>query len=66
MDAPSGLVADGLPYVFSSFDLTGQIPPLDEAIALVEAGDALPITAERVGSRHDALPLGRDVMTFPD
>ena len=66
MDAPSGLVADGLPYVFSDFELTGQIPPLDETLALVEAGEALPITAERVGSRHDALPLGRDVMTFPD
>jgi len=66
MDAPSGLVADGLPYVFSDFDLTGQIPPLDEALALVEAGDALPIAAERVGPRHDALPLGRDVMTFPE
>jgi hypothetical protein len=66
MDAPSGLVADGLPYVFSDFELTGQIPPLDETLALVEAGEALPITAERVGSRHDALPLGRDVMTFPE
>jgi murein DD-endopeptidase MepM/ murein hydrolase activator NlpD len=66
MDAPSGLVADGLPYVFSDFDLTGQIPPLDEAIALVEAGEALPIAAKRVGPRHDALPLGRDVMTFSD
>jgi hypothetical protein len=66
MDAPSGLVADGLPYGFADFDLTGQIPPLDEAIAFVEAGEALPITAQRVGPRHGALPLGRDVMTFPD
>jgi hypothetical protein len=66
MDAPSGLVADGLPYAFADFDLTGQIPPLDEAIALVEAGDALPITTQQVGPRHDALPLGRDVVTFPD
>ena len=66
MDAPSGLVADGLPYGFADFDLTGQIPPLDEAIAFVEAGEALPITEQRVGPRHDALPLGRDVMTFPD
>ncbi len=66
MDAPSGLVADGLPYVFSNIELTGQIPPLDETLALVEAGEALPITVQRVGSRHDALPLGRDVMTFPD
>ncbi len=66
MDAPSGLVADGLPYGFSDFDLTGQIPPLDEAIALVAAGEALPVTAQRVGPRHDALPLGRDVVTFPE
>jgi hypothetical protein len=66
MDAPSGLVADGLPYGFADFDLTGQIPPLDEAIALVEAGEALPIAAQRVGPRHDALPLGRDVVTFPE
>jgi hypothetical protein len=66
MDAPSGLVADGLPYGFSNFDLTGQIPPLDEAISLLEAGKALPIAVQRVRPRHDALPLGRDVVTFPE
>ena len=51
---------------FADFALTGQIPPLEEAIALVEAGEALPIATTRVGPRHDALPLGRDVVTFPD
>jgi hypothetical protein len=66
MDAPSVLVADGLPYAFDAFTVTGQLPPLDEAIALVEAGQALPIATQGAGPRHDALPLGRDVVTFPD
>jgi hypothetical protein len=27
--------------------------------------EPIPITADRTGSRHDALPLGRDVVSFP-
>jgi len=66
MDHPSALVADGLPYVFEDFDLTGRIPPLAEAAPYYEAQQPLPITTTNAGPRHDELPLGSDVVTFPD
>jgi hypothetical protein len=66
MDHPSALVADGLPYVFERFDLTGQIPPLAEAAPYYEAQQPLPITTTNAGPRRDELPLGSDVVTFPD
>jgi hypothetical protein len=65
MDSPSALVADGLPYVFDTFDLTGQIPPLAEAFPYVEAQEPLPVTTERTGARQNQLPLGSDIVTFP-
>ena len=66
MDSPSGLVADGLPYGFDQFDLTGQGPPLEELLVLDQAQEPVPIDTHDAGPREDALPLGRDVMTFPD
>jgi hypothetical protein len=65
MDHPSALVADGLPYVFARFDLTGRIPPLAEAAPYYEAQQPLPITTADAGPRRDELPLGSDVVTFP-
>ncbi len=66
MDHPSALVADGLPYVFARFDLTGRIPPLADAAPYYEAQQSLPITTADAGPRRDELPLGSDVVTFPD
>jgi hypothetical protein len=65
MDRPSPLAADGLPYVFEAFDLTGHGPPLAELVALYEAGQPLPIDTRGAGPRRDALPLGGDVVAFP-
>lgn len=65
MDAPSPLVADGLPYVFDQFELEGQTPSVDEVIALAEAGEPVPVDSASAGFRQDELPLGRDVVTFP-
>jgi hypothetical protein len=65
MDAPSALVADGLPYVFDAFELTGAIPPLAEALMFVEAQEPLPIDTQDAGPRRNALPLGSDVIDFP-
>jgi murein DD-endopeptidase MepM/ murein hydrolase activator NlpD len=65
MDGPSGLVADGLPYVFAEFELTGTVPPLTELLALDQAQEPVPIDTAIVGPRQDALPLGRDMVTFP-
>jgi pimeloyl-ACP methyl ester carboxylesterase len=65
MDGPSPLAADGLPYAFDAFDLTGHGPPLAEIETLYESGLPLPIDACDTGPRRDALPLGGDVVTFP-
>ncbi len=66
MDGPSALVADGLPYVFDAFDYTGQIPPLSEAMAYYEQQAPVPIDRAGAGQRRDELPLGGDVVAFPD
>ena len=66
MNSPSSLVADGLPYGFEQFELIGQAPPLAELIALDQAQEPVTIDTQDAGPRHDALPLGRDVVSFPD
>ena len=65
MDSPSGLVADGLPYVFAAFELSGQVPPLAELLELHQAQAPVPIDSNASGPRQDALPLGRDMVRFP-
>lgn len=66
MDHPSALVADGLPYVFASFDLTGTLPSLAEIAPLYEAQQPIPITTSSTGPRRDELPLSGDVVVFPE
>ena len=66
MDGPSALAADGVPYVFDAFHYNGEIPPLSEAAAYYESQQPVPIADAGAGERHDALPLGGDVVTFPD
>ncbi len=66
MDGPSALAADGLPYVFEAFDYTGEIPPLSEAMAYYDAQQPVPFADAGAGERRDELPLGGDVVTFPD
>ena len=66
-DRPSGQVADGaegLPYVFDAFQLIGRTPPPAEVIELDQAQQPIPLDTRGAGPRRDALPLGRDVVTF--
>ena len=65
MDRPSALVADGLPYEFDAFTVSGRSPALDELIALDPATDPVPVDPATAGPRTDELPLGRDVVEFP-
>jgi hypothetical protein len=58
-------MGDGVPYVFAEFELTGQTPPLAEVLPYYDTLEPIPIAKERTGPRHDELPLGRDVVTFP-
>lgn len=66
MDGPSALAADGLPYVFDAFTYTGKIPPLSEAMAYYQQQQPVPIAGAGAGERRDQLPLGGDVVAFPD
>ena len=65
MDSPSGLVADGVPYVFADFWLTGTVPPLAELLELHQAQAPVPVDTRSAGPRLDALPLSRDMVEFP-
>jgi Peptidase family M23 len=65
MNRPSALASDGLPYVFDRFRITGQIPPLDDALAAtINAGEPVPIDPAGAGPHRRELPLGRDVVSF--
>ena len=66
MDSPSPLASDGLPFVFDRFRFRGRIPPLDDALmARVNAGEPVPVDPAGAGPRRGQLPLGRDVVDFP-
>ena len=64
-DRPSVVDADGLPYVFNAFELTGQTPPLAEVLTYYDTLKPIPVSSNNSGPRHDELPLGRDVVSFP-
>lgn len=64
-DQPSVVRADGLPYAFDTFELTGQTPPLAEMLRYYDTLDPIPISTGNSGPRHGELPLSRDVVTFP-
>lgn len=64
-DRPSVVLADGLPYVFNTFELTGQTPPLADVLKYYDTLEPIPISTNNTGPHHDQLPLGRDVVTFP-
>jgi len=64
-DRPSIVLADGLPYLFNTFELTGQTPPLAAVLKYYDTLQPIPISTSNTGPRHDQLPLGRDVVTFP-
>ncbi len=65
MDTPSLLFADGLPYVFDAFVLTGQTPPIAQMLRYFDTLEPVPLTTENAGPRRNALPMSRDVVTFP-
>ena len=65
MNRPSGLAADGLPYVFDRFRTAGRIPPLDDSlVATINSGKPVPIDPAGAGPHRRELPLGRDVVGF--
>ncbi len=63
-DRPSVVVADGLPFLLNTFELSGQTPPLAEVLVFYDTLEPIPISREHVGPRRDEMPLGRDVVAF--
>jgi murein DD-endopeptidase MepM/ murein hydrolase activator NlpD len=62
MDGPSPLVANGLPYVFTSF--TGQGRITDEKPLF--SGGVVPIDPKALaGPRRNQLPLDLEIVSFP-
>ncbi len=57
---PSGLVADGLPYVFDRFELDGRVTGLES-----EPPAPIRVPAQPPRQRTGQLPLTGDIMTFP-
>lgn len=64
MDRPSALAADGLPYEFDRFTVTGRGPSLQDLLTSDPATTAVPIDPATAGPRIDQLPLSRDVVAF--
>jgi len=65
MDQPSVTFANGLPFVFDRFTVTGRTPSIDKVLPYFDTLQPIPVSAANAGSRRDALPLGGDVVTFP-
>lgn len=65
MDRPSLLFADGLPFVFDRFAVTGQTPPLATMLRLYDTLEHVPIDTTNAGPRRDAYPMSNDVVAFP-
>ena len=64
-DRPSVIVADGLPYVFDAFTVTGRTPPLADVLPYYDSMEPIRVSAEGAGPRRNELPLGSDVVAFP-
>jgi hypothetical protein len=59
------VAAEGLPYVFVRFFVTGRIPDLDRLVVLDRKRLPIPIDRRGAGERRRELPLGRDLVAFP-
>ncbi len=64
MDGPDPLASNGLPFVFTAFDLTGQVVGDDSIDTLESTGGPVPTSTTETGRRTGELPLYLDVMTF--
>lgn len=64
MDRPTPLAADGLPYVFDCYAVSGRTPPLAD---LMQSDPRTPVALDpqAAGPQRATPPLSRDVLTFP-
>lgn len=64
MSTPDPLRADGLPFVFRSFKLTGRLADLAAVDALEAGGSARMDPGFTARDEHNVSPLNLDVMTY--
>jgi murein DD-endopeptidase MepM/ murein hydrolase activator NlpD len=57
--------ADGLPYVFSSFDVTGRVASTEAFDQAEATGDPVRLRRVRRGIRRKELPLDQVIVTWP-
>jgi murein DD-endopeptidase MepM/ murein hydrolase activator NlpD len=57
--------ADGLPYVFSSFDITGRVASTEAFDRAEATGDPVQLGPVRTGMRRNELSLDQVIVTWP-
>ena len=65
MNRPSIAAADGLPFVFHSFELDGRMPSVQAFLDADKAGTPVPIDRSVAGSFRRRGLTDLDVVTFP-
>ncbi|NYF14770.1 murein DD-endopeptidase MepM/ murein hydrolase activator NlpD [Pseudoclavibacter sp. JAI123] len=64
MDSPNPLASNGLPFVFDTFTLDGQVTS-QAALDAGEQGKAYKVDEANAGDRSGQVPLTGDLMTYP-
>ena len=64
MDSPNPLASNGLPFVFDTFTLDGQVTS-QAALDAGEQGKAYKVDKANAGERTGQVPLTGDLMTYP-
>jgi hypothetical protein len=62
MSTPDPLRSDGLPFVFSGFDLQGAVPGVEDAVTAGRPATMPPPGAAK--PQRDVMPLQNDLMTY--
>ena len=57
--------ANGLPYVFSGFDVTGRVASTEAFDRAEATGDPVRLRRVRTGIRRNQLPLDQVIVTWP-
>ena len=66
VDRNAIFAANGLPYVFSRFQVTGRIASTDAFNHAEATGTPVQLGPVRTGPRHNQLPLDQVIVTWPD
>jgi hypothetical protein len=65
IDRNALFAANGLPYVFDNFDVTGRIASTDAFNRAEATGEPARLGRVRTGPRRDELPLDQAIVTWP-